>query len=122
MSSGGNFSLGHFVDPLGIVPGVGQGKGGGAKNVWDPANIFTSGSKSGQSPADQIAATPVPTPVAPITPASPEVLFAQKEFAREQAGKMSIAKTVWAGDTGGYRPGGQNPANALPLGMRRYRI
>lgn len=118
MSSGGGFSLGHFLDPLGITP-IGKGKGGGAKNFWDPANIFTGDNKS-QAAAD-IKATPVPNPVAPVSAAAPEVIAAEHDIAQQNLMKKSVKKTIFAGDTGGYMPGALNIAGAsgAPTGYGR---
>ena len=96
---GGGFSLGHFVDPLGLT--VGKGKGGGAKNFWDPASIFTGGKQS-SGPTAQPA--PVPTPTAPVTPSNAAVINIQQGLRREALRKKGISSTVYAGATGGWFP------------------
>lgn len=116
MSSGGSFNLGHFVDPLGLT--VGKGKGGGAKNFWDPASIFTGGTPSTAGNAINSAAVPVPA--APITAAAPEVLAAEHDIAQQNLMKKSVKKTIYAGDTGGFNPMGSNPANAGAAAMKSY--
>lgn len=89
MSSGGNIA-GRLLDPLGVFT-----KHGG-----------------GSSPAAAINAAPVPIPAPPVTATAPEVLQAEHDVAQANLLKKSIKRTIVAGDTGGYSPMGQNPANA----------
>ncbi len=96
----GGFSLGHFIDPLGLA--VGKGKGGGAKNFWDPASIFTGGKDAASGPSTQPAPIPGPTP--PITPANAAVINIQQATRREALRKKGISSTVYAGATGGWFP------------------
>jgi hypothetical protein len=55
--------------------------------------------------ASAINSLPVPTPQAPITAANAEVLQAQDAFAKASLLKKSVKDTIWAGDTGGFKPG-----------------
>ena len=72
--------------------------------------------------ASAIASLPVPTPQLPVTPADAQVLQAQDAFAKANLLKKSPNKFVYAGDTGGYKPGEPgypgNPAPA-PLSYKR---
>jgi len=53
---------------------------------------------NGQSPI-------VPPPVAPpVTMQDPSVLAAQKDYAMLNAKKNTFSDTIYAGDTGGYKP------------------
>lgn len=65
------------------------------------------------SPSAQIAAAPVPTPAPPVTSSNAEVISVEQDTARQNLAKKSVAQTVWAGDTAGYRPGGSNPAGGV---------
>ena len=116
---GGGFSVGHFLDPLGITP-VGKGKGGGAKNFWDPANVFTGSGPSAASSKPQDPAAPIPTP--PATPSSAAVIDVQQSTRREALRRRGISSTVYAGATGGWfapTAGGSigmvPPVGAFPL-------
>lgn len=72
--------------------------------------------KSG--PANAIDSLPVPTPQPPITAANAEVLQAQDAFAKANLLKKSVNKTIYAGDTGGYKPGEPGyPGNPGPAPM-----
>lgn len=57
------------------------------------------------SAASTIDSLPVPTPQPPITPANAEVLSAQNAFAKANLLKKSPLKDIYAGDTGGWKPG-----------------
>jgi hypothetical protein len=93
----GKFSIGHFLDPLGITP-VGKGKGGGLKNFWDPASLATGDKKS--SPA---AATPAVAPaVAPMSAAAAEVQQSAQDLRRQSLKKRGFTSTIFAGDNGGW--------------------
>jgi hypothetical protein len=58
----------------------------------------------GPSPAQQIAAAPVPLPAKPVTPANEAVVQAEHDLAAQNMLKKSVKKTIIAGDTGGYKP------------------
>ena len=95
---GGDFNVKHFLDPLGVT--IGKGQGGGAKDFWDPANIFTPGK-------DTPAATPsptAPTPTPPVSPDSSAITNVQWNLRRDQLNRKGISATVYAGATGGWMP------------------
>lgn len=65
----------------------------------------------GASSASQgIASVPVPTPAPPVTSDNPAVIQAEMDLAQQNLIKKSVAKTILAGDTGGYQPGAANAA------------
>ena len=102
---GGDFNFKHFVDPLGLT--IGKGQGGGAKAFWDPANIFTKG----QPGASAAAAGPtVPNPVVPATMTDASVLQAQEDIQRKAKTRGGIASTVHAGDSGAWLMSQQAPS------------
>lgn len=73
----------------------------GFKRNLDP---FAGGSTSSSS-ASAIDSAPVPTPQAPVTSATAEVIAAEQDLAQQNLMKKSIKKTIYAGDTGGYSVG-----------------
>ncbi len=52
-----------------------------------------------------INSLPVPNPSPPVTPANAQVLAAQNAFAKKQLNQYTIGDTIYAGATGGYKPG-----------------
>jgi hypothetical protein len=71
----------------------------------------------GGSPAAAVQAAPLPVAAPPVTTSSAEVIQAQQDIAQQNLMKKSIKKTVFAGDTGGYKgmPGaGVGPAPTTP--------
>ena len=48
----------------------------------------------------------------PVSSAAAEVIAAEHDIAQQNLLKKSVKKTILAGDTGGFNPMGQNPANA----------
>lgn len=72
----------------------------------------------GDQPQNQIASAPVPTPAPPVTADDPAVLQAEHDFANQQMLKKSVAKTMLAGDTGGFKPGNPNVAGQPSTGFR----
>lgn len=63
----------------------------------------------GPSPAQQIAAAPVPLPAPPVTSTDPSVIQAEHDLAQQNLLKKSVKRTVLAGDTGGWNPAGNGP-------------
>ena len=59
--------------------------------------------------ASAIQSAPVPTPAPPVTSSSAEVIQAEQDTAQQNLLKKSVKKTIFAGDTGGYKPGGAQP-------------
>ena len=59
-----------------------------------------------------IQAAPTPVKAPPVTTSSAEVIQAQQDLAQQNLMKKSIKKTVFAGDTGGYKgmPSSGTPA------------
>jgi len=70
------------------------------------AFLFLGGGTSGNG----IASAPVPTPAPPVTADDPAVVQAEQDLAQQNLIKKSVAKTILAGDTGGYQPGAANAA------------
>jgi hypothetical protein len=72
----------------------------------------------GGQPAAAIQAAPTPVAAPPVTTSSAEVIQAQQDIAQQNLMKKSIKKTVFAGDTGGYKgmpatpAGGPSPTSA----------
>lgn len=64
--------------------------------------------------ASAIQAAPVPLPAPPVTSSNREVIQAEQDNAMQNLMKKSVKKTIFAGDTGGYAPGGVNPAMGTP--------
>jgi hypothetical protein len=62
------------------------------------------GGGGGGGQAQAVQQAPVPTPAPPVTTSSPEVMAAQQDVLQQQMLKKSIKKTIYAGDTGGYKP------------------
>ena len=69
--------------------------------------VFLGGGSSG---AQAVASAPVPTPAPPVTADDPAVIQAEQDLAQQNLIKKSVAKTILAGDTGGYNPMAQNVA------------
>lgn len=59
--------------------------------------------------AQAIASAPIPTPAPPVTANSAEVIQAEQDTAQQNLMKKSVKNTIYAGDTGGYKPGVQQP-------------
>jgi len=68
-----------------------------------------------------IQSLPIPVPQPPITPANPQVLAAQQNFAQATLGQKTVSDTIFAGNTGGWRPGDPgSPGNPVaPKGFKR---
>lgn len=60
--------------------------------------------KSDGSSTSPVDAAPIPTPMAPVTSATAEVIAAQEDLAKQNLMKKSVKNTIYAGDTGGYNP------------------
>lgn len=69
----------------------------------------------GGSPA-MLAQSPVPTPAPPVAPTNPEIVQAAEDIKQQELLRKSIKKTVFAGDTGGFRPLA-NPMKPSPTAM-----
>ena len=67
-----------------------------------------------QQQAQQIEQAPIPTPSAPVTQTSREVVQAEQDYAKENLLKKSVKKTIFAGDTGGFGGSPNNPFSAAP--------
>ena len=74
---------------------------------WPKHNFLYLGGGSG---ASAIESAPVPTPAPPVTADNPAVIQAEQDLAQQNLIKKSVAKTILAGDTGGYQPGAANAA------------
>lgn len=59
----------------------------------------------GGSGASAVESAPVPTPAPPVTATNEEVIQAEQDTAQQNLIKKSVKKTIFAGDTGGYKPG-----------------
>ena len=77
-------------------------------NQW-PSHAFRFG--GGGSPAQQIQQAPVPLPAPPVTQDNAAVIQAQHDVAQANLLKKSVKKTIYAGDTGGWKE-----PNVQPLG------
>ena len=86
------------------------------KSLLDYGRFYFGGS----SGASQIASAPVPTPAPPVTADNPAVIQAEQDLASQNLIKKSVKKTILAGDTGGYNPGGANAAgqSGSPAGYK----
>jgi hypothetical protein len=72
----------------------------------------------GGSPvAQQISSAPTPTPAPPVTSSAAEVVQAEHDYAQQMLLKKSVSKTMFAGDTHGFQPGGNNPAPPPRAGL-----
>ena len=85
------------TDPLAKAVGLGKNLLPNSSAFYDP--------KANTGPANAINSLPVPVPQPPITPADPQVLAAQQNFAKKTLGQKTVSDTILAGNTGGYRPG-----------------
>jgi hypothetical protein len=83
-------------------------------NPFWPRHHFLFKSGGGNSQAQQIQSAPVPTPAPPVTANAAEVIQAENDFAKENLLKKSVKKTIFAGDTGGFMPGGGNMQGNAP--------
>lgn len=84
------------TDPLAKALGLG-------KNL--APNSGTPGlGGSGSSEADAINAANVPTPATPAGPSDEAVMQQMHDVAQQGLLKKSVKNTIYAGDTGGYRP------------------
>ena len=63
--------------------------------------------------ASAVAAAPTPTPAPPVSMSNSDVVQAQKDIAQQELLKKNIKKTIYAGDTGGWKPQG-NPFTKPP--------
>lgn len=64
----------------------------------------------------QVQQAPVPTPAPPVTTTTPEVIQAQQDVLQQEMLKKSIKKTIYAGDTGGFKAAGAAPgASVSPM-------
>jgi hypothetical protein len=63
--------------------------------------------KGNPNPANAIASLPVPVPTPPVTAANAQVLDAEQNFAKQTLGQKTVSDTIYAGNTGGFRPGEQ---------------
>ena len=75
----------------------------------------------GGSGAQQIASAPVPTPAPPVTSQDPAVTQAEHDFAQSNLLKKSVKRTILAGDTGGYMPGGGGGQGQQPGAQTGYK-
>jgi hypothetical protein len=78
------------------------------------------GGGGSSAPAAAIAAAPIPSLAPPVTENNAAVLQAEHDMASQNLLKKSIAKTIYAGDTGGYNP--KNPAGAGPMAGYKAKI
>jgi hypothetical protein len=76
---------------------------------------------SASTAANAINSLPVPIPQPPITPANPQVLQAQQNFAQQTMGQKTVSDTILAGNTGGFYKGEPgSPGNPVaPKGFKR---
>jgi len=65
---------------------------------------FMGGGGGSPAPVQQIAQAPTATPTPPVTATSQEVIQAQQDVLQQEMLKKSIKKTIYAGDTGGFKP------------------
>jgi len=79
-------------------------------DFFQPGSFYRFCGGSGPSPAQQIAAAPVPAPSPPVTQNAAEVIQAEQDTAQQNLMKKSVKRTVWAGDTGSFMPGPGNVA------------
>lgn len=81
------------------------------KAFTDPLGLFDK-KKSGPTQADEIKAAPTPLPQTPVSAADAMVIQAERDFAQQSLLKKSVKRTIYAGDTGGYKA----PAPGVPGG------
>lgn len=69
----------------------------------------------GQTGAQQVAAAPVPGVTPPVTSTNAEVVQVQNDLRRQSLRKRGFAKTILAGETGGWAPSATpNPSTPKP--------
>ena len=103
-------NLARLLDPAGLTK-ASRIAGGGLKNVWDPAGVFTGNKGTGTAAAAAPAIAPA---AAPITSASPEVLQTQEDYRRMMAKKRGFSSAIFAGDTGGWFGANPTPSPMSP--------
>ena len=89
------------------------------KRLIDPLGLFTKDSSSSPTPPTSDANTPVvPGITPPVTMSDSSVTGAQEDFTRQNMLKKSYEKTIYAGDTGGYKP--NPPPSSNPQTGSKY--
>lgn len=84
------------TDPLAKALGLGN-------NLFINSDTPGLGGKKDSNSADAVTSEPVPTPQAPVSSAAADVIAAQQDFAKQNLMKKSVKKTIYAGDTGGFK-------------------
>ncbi len=86
----------RILDPVGLTSAA-RKQGAGPKQGWDPLGF-----------ADKKTVTPMEQPdntiAPPVTMSNLDVVNSQQDFLHQEMMKKSIKKTIFAGDTGGFRP------------------
>jgi hypothetical protein len=91
----------NTLDPLNLVH-----KGGSVlSNMFTPWKSPSTPSPDATAAADQ-SAVAAPSATAPVGQFDQAAMNAQQNFTQQGMRQKSFSKTIFAGDTGGYRPGG----------------
>ncbi len=90
--------LARIVDPAGWTSASRKG-GGSAKSGWDPLGFADKPKPVTPTPVDPLANVPAP----PVTMSNLDVVNSQQDFLHQEMMKKSIKKTIYAGDTGGWK-------------------
>ncbi len=94
-----------MLDPLGLTS-LGKKSGGSIKTAFDPLGLVTS-TKDLTKPNAPASANSNPNAIAPpVTMSNLDVVNASQDQLRQEMLKKSIRKTIFAGDTGGYKGAG----------------
>lgn len=97
--------VGRVLDPLGLTS-MGKKTGGSLKTGWDPLGLVTSADDLTKPKTTPGAPNPLDgVTAAPVTMSNLDVVNASQDQMRQEMLKKSIKKTIFAGDTGGYRSG-----------------
>lgn len=97
--------VGRVLDPLGLTS-MGKKTGGSLKTGWDPLGLVTSADDLTKPKTQGATTNPFAgLTAAPVTSSNLDVVNASQDQMRQEMLKKSIKKTIFAGDTGGYRPG-----------------
>ncbi len=96
--------VGRVLDPIGLTS-MGKKTGGSVKTGWDPLGLVTSANDL-TKPATPAAVDKSNMIAPPITMSNLDVVNSQQDFLHQEMMKKSIKKTIFAGDTGGYKATG----------------
>jgi len=95
--------VGRVLDPLGLTP-MGKKGGGSIATGFDPLGLVTSTADKTKKAAPATSGFNTTGQVAPpVTMSNIDVVNAGQDQLRQEMLKKSIKKTIYAGDTGGYK-------------------